>query len=37
MKASGLGDGYAREAAGLGKVVGESEGEVAGVGNGRGC
>lgn len=37
MKASGLGDGYARDADGAGKVVGESAGEAAGVGSGRGC
>lgn len=37
MKASGLGDGYARDAEGAGKVVGESAGEATGVGSGRGC
>lgn len=37
MKASGLVDGYARDAEGAGKVVGVSLGEAAGVGKGRGC
>lgn len=37
MKASVFEEGYAREEEGAGKEFGESDGEAAGVGNGRGC
>lgn len=37
MNASDLDDGYAREAAGFGNVMGESDGDTAGFGSGRGC
>lgn len=37
MKESFFEEGYAREEEGAGKVFGESDGEAAGVGSGRGC